>query len=1169
MPRPASSPSTLPAGSPQPASNDPALPRGPAARLQAFVEERLPPASAMARTLAAAGGPAVDLPVSATRPQGEVEQLAAERLRQVAEYRARLAFQTPPVSDTLLLPPAATRAMAPATTPASSPPGVATNRWLSVGPQAVKANMYNRTTAYSGRVTGIDVAPGGKRLYIATANGGVWRSEDCGLTWQSLMDAFDLNPAAHQADSQACGAIALVAGEWTAQDLIYVGSGEANGALNAYNGVGPIVSHDGGLNWYTEASEPSLLGMAFYALAVDPVAPTRVVAATTNGLYRREPDENGAYIWRQKRLGDFSSVVVTHGDGQTIFYAAEKYGSVYRSEDGADWTPLGKGFPTETVGRIGLAVQAYNPSIIYALVATSVAQVNVQGVVQKAAYHLHGLYRLDVNDGNWQPIQGAPAKLFGSDLQYPGQGWYDLAIAVAPDDVNRVYMGGAAVLSDGIHDEPNGGGEWAGALYRCEISYSRRAKRYNAKSTFIGGVIHADVHALAFAPGDSNQLYVGCDGGVFYSTQPAADPEEPANQNGLFQPRNGGLATMTMNFLGLHPAEDAIFFCGTQDNGGLRYSGDELWQLSAGGDCGYCVINSRDPYHVLTTYTYGSINRSRDGGNSTAYDQVAVPLVGDEAWGTLFYAPLVGAPYDPANPASAELLAFGSNRVWLSEHFGGYLWWENGSPWQYETDWRSLPTGKREQDQLPGAVRSLVFANANKLYAGTINGTVHRFERTANGWQKSDLPALADTWSPITAIAIDPADASGNAIYATVGGYTAGARVWRYDGQAWQPRQGPVEAPHQQLMNVQHNALVIDQRNSTHLFVGADIGIWHSADGGGTWEPFSRGLPDAAVLDLKQHPVTGALYAATHGRGVYEFDLYQGQAPVELYMRDHQLDRGRLRSTSLSDAKHPLEPGRPLQEADSPDIKFDLLNAQGAYLLREPTCNFFRFATELPETPAPATLFTHDEASLINRIYVQVHSHGADLARHVRVLLLLGRATDGIPALPTGYDQLLRNGAPLENSDWLTVGYRDVYNVRAELPQVAYFELPTDLLPTSDKLAPDNRYLLVALAHSYADSFYSASMTALDLQERKVAGKWVTIVPFTGALPMPTRPRRSLDPDILDTYRVKAGDSLFTIAKRYYGDGNLWPPIYRLNKETIGDNPRLIRPRMVLKIPVL
>lgn len=1169
MPRPLQSTNTRQASSPQTASSDPALPRGPAARKRAFVEERLPAQSATTRGLTPTSATVTtDILTSTTPPVAEMEKLAAERLRKLEEYRVRVEEQV--VTTAIAsMPPAATRAMAPADAPPATPPGLTTNRWTSVGPMAVKAQPYGRTTAYSGRVTGIAVAPGGKRLYVATANGGVWRSEDGGFTWQSLMDAVDLNPTAHQADSQACGALALVAGEWATQDLIYVGSGEANGALNAYYGVGPLVSPDGGLNWYTEASEPPLLGMAFYAVAVDPVAPERVVAATTNGLYRREPGADGVYIWRQQVPGDYSSVVAAHGDGQTVFYAAEKYGNVYRSADGATWTALGSGFPTTAVGRIGLAVQAYNPAIVYALVATGTAQTGPKGALIKEAHHLHGLYRLDVGEGKWQPINAVPEKLFGTDFLRPGQGWYDLAIAVAPDDVNRVYLGGATVLSDGIHDEPNGYGEWAAALYRCEITYSRRSKRYTAKATFIGGPVHADVHALVFAPGGSNKLYVGCDGGVFYSSNPAADPAEPANSSGLFSARNGGLSTMTMNFLGLHPSEEAVFFCGTQDNGGLRFEGDELWQLSAGGDCGYCVINPRDPYHILTTYTYGSINRSRDGGATTSYDQVAVPLASDEPWSTLFYAPLAGAPYDPAHPTSADLLAFGSNRVWISEHFGGYLWWEAGSPWQYETDWRSIPSGERETDQLPGAVRALTFASASKLYAGTMNGTVHRFDRGTAGWKKTDLPPLPELWGPITSIAVDSAEASGNAIYVTIGGAGAGARVWRYYDKQWQPRQGPADKPRQQLMQVQHNALAVDQRNPQHLFVGADIGIWHSADGGATWEPFSRGLPDAAVLDLKQHPVTGALYAATHGRGVYEFTLYSVQPPVELYIRDHQLDLGRLRGTLLPEAQHPFEPGRAVQAADSPDIRFDLLDAEGTYRLQDPLCTFFQFATELAEAPAPATLFTHNEASLSNHIYVQVHSHGADLARHVRVLLLLANITNGIPALPTDYDQALRSGMSIESSDWLTVGLRDLYNVRAEQPQVAYFELPSDLLPTTDQLTADQRYLLAALVHSYADPFYATNATTLNLQERKVAGKVVTVVPYTGSLKEPVRPRRSRDPEILDTYRVKAGDTLFSIAKHFYGDGNLWPEIYRLNQTAIGDNPRIIRPRTLLKIPVL
>lgn len=1169
MPRPIQSPTTRQASTPQPASNDPSLPRGPAARNRAFVEERLPAQGPTTRSVT----PADAAPTNVNPRAAATETLAAERLRKLAEYRARLEEQAATEAVTPRMPPAATRAVAPVDQPPAAPPGLTTNRWTAIGPLAVQAQPLGRTTAYSGRVADIAVAPGGKRLYVATANGGVWRSEDSGLTWQSLMDAFDLNPTAHQSDSQACGAIALVAGEWSSQDTIYVGSGEAHGSLDAYFGIGPIVSHDGGLNWYTEASEPPLLGMAFYALAVDPINAERVVAATTNGIYCREPGAGGAYIWRQKQYGEFTSVVAAHGDGQTVFYAACKYEGVYHSTDGASWTALSNGFPTTSVGRIGLAVQPYNANVVYALVATSAALFQPNGELIKEAHHLHGLYRLDLPEGSWQLVYGVPEKLFGIDLYRPGQGWYDMAVAVAPDDVNRVYLGGATVLSDGISDEPTGTSEWAAALYRCEISYSKRTKRHRAQATFIGGAVHADVHALVFAPGDGNKLYVGCDGGVFYSTTPTADPQSPPPVLDLFVPRNGGLSTMTMNNLGLHPSESAILFCGTQDNGGLRFCGDELWQLSAGGDCGYCVINPRDPYHVLTTYTYGSINRSRDGGNTTAYDQVAVPLAEGEAWGTLFYAPLVGAPYDPADPASADLIAFGSNRVWISEHFGGYHWWAAGSPWQYETDWRSLPSGVREQDQLPGPVRALTFATPKKLYAGTTAASVHRFDRGSVGeggdaWQKVDLPAVPQIWGPITAITVDPTDASGNAIYVTIGGYVEGARVWHFDGQQWQPRHGPADAPQKQLMNVQHNALVVDQWNPRHLFVGADIGIWHSNDSGATWEPFSRGLPDAAVVDLKQHLVSGALYAATHGRGVYEFSLYQVQAPVELYIRDHQLDLGRLRSTPLAESLHPLEPGRPILAGDSPDIKFDLLNQEGNYSLREPALDFFRFVTELRDLPMPALLFTHDEASLVNRVYVQVHSHGAELARHVRVVLLLGKITNGIPALPADYDQLLRRGSALENNEWLTVGFRDLYNIRAEQPQVAYFALNSDLLPTSTALSANNQYLLVAIAHSHDDPFYAAQ-TTLDLEDRKVAGKYISVTPYTGVLQPPVRPRRGLVPAIIEQYRVKAGDTLFTIAKHYYGDGNLWPHIYRANKEVIGDNPRLIRARMVLQIPEL
>jgi hypothetical protein len=131
-----------------------------------------------------------------------------------------------------------------------------------------------------------------------------------------------------------------------------------------------------------------------------------------------------------------TSVVVSASGGVTTFYAARWDGPVYRSADGDIWAQVGAGFPA-AAGRVSLAVQRDNPSVVYALVQNG------------------GVLRLDVADGTWRSIAGVPAGFTGT------QGSYDLAIAVAPDNANRVYFGGSTVFS---------GGDWSGALYRGEVT---------------------------------------------------------------------------------------------------------------------------------------------------------------------------------------------------------------------------------------------------------------------------------------------------------------------------------------------------------------------------------------------------------------------------------------------------------------------------------------------------------------------------------------------------------------------------------------------------------------------------------------------------------------------------------------------------------------------------
>ena len=68
------------------------------------------------------------------------------------------------------------------------------NNWIPIGPSVVRQGQGGVMPAVSGRTPAIAPLAGGNRAYIGAANGGVWRTEDGGASWVSLMDAFDLNP---------------------------------------------------------------------------------------------------------------------------------------------------------------------------------------------------------------------------------------------------------------------------------------------------------------------------------------------------------------------------------------------------------------------------------------------------------------------------------------------------------------------------------------------------------------------------------------------------------------------------------------------------------------------------------------------------------------------------------------------------------------------------------------------------------------------------------------------------------------------------------------------------------------------------------------------------------------------------------------------------------------
>jgi hypothetical protein len=685
-----------------------------------------------------------------------------------------------------------------------------------------------------GRVAGLAIAPGGAVVYAASANGGVFRSRDGGTTWQSLMDRFDLDPTNFASASVVCGAIAIDPSD---PNRVYVGTGEGDTyqlfqlriahALPAYRGVGAIRSDDGGANWISESSSPDLSGQAFFGLAVDPTNRENVVAATTNGLYRRVPTTGGQFEWTRLRAGVFSSVVVTSAGKTTRFFAAQwgdkQFPSgVFCSDDhGATWTQAGTGLPVNDSGRIAMGGQPGNPNLAYALIAKT------------SNGGLQGLHRMDGVAKAWKPVASVPDIL--PLWQGQSQGGYDLAIAVDPVNANLLYLGGSYANLD----------PWPGSIWRCTIAPAGSGYKVTG-SVSIGTHAHSDIHVLAHTPGDPNELWCGCDGGVFLNRD--------VKGSGQFVSQNNGLACLCCNFIGQHPTDPNILFTGLQDNGTARTASGPIWVHVQGGDGGYCLINWSNPNLVLV-FANGTVYRSTTGGIS----ETSWSSERNFTWSTMTQ-PFVSPPYDPANPADANLVAIGGGEtVYLSEDFAG--------TWSMQF---SIPGGVPDND-----VFALAFASRNRLFAGTTLGQVFRADRSGAQWTVTRLDDVAagalGLTGLISEIAVDWADPTLGSAYVAFGGQGDNRRVWRFDGTRWEPRSGTAGANH--LLDVEHNALVVDRFAPNNLYVAADIGVWHSADAGLNWNPLENGLPEAPVFDLQIHPTQRLLRAALHGRGLYEISL--------------------------------------------------------------------------------------------------------------------------------------------------------------------------------------------------------------------------------------------------------------------------------------------------------
>src|SRR5579863_2336382 len=425
--------------------------------------------------------------------------------------------------------------------------------WTPIGPQPTNAGTAFVT---AGRINSIAIdTRNNNTLYAGAAEGGVWKSTDGGTTWKPLTDAQP---------SMANGAIAL---DPSNPDIVYVGTGEENFAIDSYYGAGILKSTNAGATW------TNIVGPFLHAyiggMAVSPTNNQVLLCSSDMGIWQ---STDGAATWTLVLSGTGTAVLFDPTNGQ-IAYAAlgMPFGAfengVYKSTDGGQtWHSIrGSGanaLPITDVGRISLAIAPSSPSTLY------------------AAYHnytdgsLMDIFKTTDGGNLWNPTNAPNICQAYTATGVPvGQCWYDMTLRVNPKNPNVVFAGGQLSIIETI----DGGATWVDVT----------------SNGFGQQAIHSDFHDLQFTP-DGGTLYVANDGGM-YTTTDITDLQ--VNWTEL-----NDTLSLTQFYPGvaIHPSDIKMTLAGTQDNGLQRYDGNPSWNYVNCGDGGFSAIDRIVP---ATAYT--------------------------------------------------------------------------------------------------------------------------------------------------------------------------------------------------------------------------------------------------------------------------------------------------------------------------------------------------------------------------------------------------------------------------------------------------------------------------------------------------------------------------------------------------------------------------------------
>jgi len=725
-----------------------------------------------------------------------------------------------------------------------------TTQWTPIGPRP--ATTGSTVGNVSGRIGAIAVHPtNANTVFLGGAQGGIWRSLDGGQTWVPISDSQP---------SLAIGAIAI---NPTNPNIVYVGTGEQTFSVSSYYGAGILKSTNaldpdpGNISWtqlganvFAGPFGSGLGGSFISSLAINPANSNLILAGVQINTGTNPPPNgpptpgvycsgDGGNTW--SLITSASGAVATEAVFATssVAYAAlgriqgDPENGIYKSTNANGAcsaitfarleSPGTTGLPAQTsMGRIEIAIAPSTPTSIYASVANA----------SDTSSSLLGFFVSSDAGVTWAQSAATP------DFCFP-QCWYDQVIKVHPNNANVVYAGGSAVPNFFMRSI-NAGQDWVPFLAGTN-----------------GVRLHVDQHAIAFGPGTgtATKIYVGNDGGAWSSdvTNPITTPLNWTNLNADLQ--------LTQFYPGhsIHPSDDQLGFGGTQDNNTQRYTGSLIWQTVTCGDGGWTAIDPLVPTTVYATCQNVDIRKSTNSGIAGSF--IISADNGISLSDTVSFIP----PFviDPTTP---QRLYFGTTRIWQTV---------DGA-----ANWSAFPASLAGSCSSIRALTALAVAptNSSVLYAGHCSGRVFVSTNLGPGTGTfSDVSTGLPSRS-VTQIVVDPNEASGLTAYVTYSGFNFGGdnlgHVFKTinGGASWTPISGD-------LPNVPANDLVVDPDVPNTLYLATDVGVFRTTDGGIIWSTLSVGLPRVAVLSLKLARASRVLRAATHGRGVWDFQLDPAALP--------------------------------------------------------------------------------------------------------------------------------------------------------------------------------------------------------------------------------------------------------------------------------------------------